>query len=438
MPTIFLIFLGLTTLIFFGIFAYHRPHFFLYLFLLGLPFDHITFPVGPLSVSISDFSLVVLIIAWFSRFFLKGEREIHHPVQLYLGLMLTILVVGATFNNYGSPINLSRSFSFIVKIGAYILMLQFIRDDKVMVKSLIMIVIGATLANFLAIYQEYAFLTGGMAKLKTVIAQGTRLGFNLNIAIAPLRPPAGMNHIAAFGSYLIFPLAFLLGIYFFHLPARYKWWAVIPTLLLIVVVLINDTRAAYFGLLTSSLLCIVLSNNRMRYTLVFIVLMAPILVVPVYKFLFYHREISVITRQKVMPLVLEFAIDNPLGGGILYFDETNKMELGAHSSFLQMLTYGGLPAMFLYLMILISIAMQIRRAFAGLWKFRGRYLTEYALLSILLATFAGILICSELVHPRAASKDHWAFLAIFYLTPLITKSALRGEEENEINKFSED
>ncbi|MBL7191297.1 O-antigen ligase family protein, partial [bacterium] len=320
------------------------------------------------------------------------------------------------------------SFSFIVKICSYFLLLQFIRNEKELTKSIKMIMIGAGLATLLAIYQQYAFISGGMPKLKTVMMEGAVSGLNYNFPYAPLRPLAGMNHSAAFGSYLTFPLALLLGIFFFRMPLKYRLWALIPTILMFLVLVMNDTRAAYFSILISFLICMMLGNNKLRYSLFVLLMMAPILIVPVYEFLFFHRETSVATRQEVLPIVFEFALQNPLGGGILFFQKTNEMQLGAHSSFLQMLTFGGIPAMLIYLYILVSIFFQFRKSFNGIWSIRDNYPMRYAFIIILSAIFVGALITSELVHPRTTNKDHWAFLAIFFLTPLFSEAAVEDEK----------
>ncbi|MBL7190937.1 hypothetical protein ISS30_04520, partial [bacterium] len=147
MSSILIFFIVFAGILIVGIAAYRRTEWFLYLYLLGLPFDHVTFTVGPMRVSVSDFALVALLVSWLMRFFFKGEQRLCYPVQVYLGLMLMIFVVGATMRNFETIEGVRLSFSFIVKICSYFLLLQFIRNEKELTKSIKMIMIGAGLAT---------------------------------------------------------------------------------------------------------------------------------------------------------------------------------------------------------------------------------------------------------------------------------------------------
>ena len=411
--------------------AFRFPTIFLYIFLLGLPFDHVTIPMGPMRISISDAALVVLMIAWLMDFFIKGRLYLRFPFQVYISIMLLIIVVGATLVNSRPPDSYFTSFSFSVKIIGYILLLQLIKEENQLKTAIVVLVIGALLSTFLAFYQQYLFITGGLAKLKTAMPAGAIAGLNTNIPFIPLRPPSGMNREAAYGIYLSFIISLLLCSYMFKVSGKMKVLFLLPLLLFGVVMVMNDTRAGYLGIFISIILALFLSNTRARYALLILLSLLPLLLLPVYEFLFQHREASLISRQEAIIPVLEYTIDHPFGGGIMHSIDTGKLSIGAHSSFLQLMNYGGIGAMLAYIIILISISRRMWVAFADIWKVKWSGSKRYAAFCVLFATFIGTIIQSELIHPRSTNKDHWVFLAIFFLSPLIADKAREEIEETE-------
>ena len=408
--------------------AFRYPNIFLYLFLLGLPFDHFTIRVSVLNVSISDIALVLLLLAWFFEFF-KGRAMVRYPGQLYLAMMLLVFIIGATMMSTEPPKCYLLSFSFSVKVFAYILLLQLIKDEKQYINLLIVLLIGALLSTFLALYQQYAFVTGGLAKLKTVMPEGARAGPNTNLPFGLFRPPSGMNREAAYGIYLSFTISILFSLYFYRLSRKIKILIFLPVIIFIIVLIMNDTRAVYIGIFLALLTTTLLSNNYARYTVIILICLFPLLVPSLYDFLFHHREISLISRQEVIIPVFEYVFKYPFGGGIRHFIKTSELGIGAHSSFLQVMTYGGIGALLVYLFILISVIVRVKNSFFTLLKIKWSGSYRYALFCMLFAAFICTIVQSELIHPRATNKDHWVFLAIFYLSPLIAQGAKREEKE---------
>ncbi|NQS96863.1 MAG: hypothetical protein HQ591_00260 [candidate division Zixibacteria bacterium] len=429
MLPIYSILLVLTVVGILAFWAFRYPNIFLYLFLLGLPFDHFTIHVGVLNVSISDIALVLLLLAWLFELFFKGKIMIRFPGQIYLALMLLVFVIGATMLYTEPPKCYLVSFSFSVKVFAYILLLQLITDEKQYIRLIIIILIGALLSTFLALYQQYAFVTGGLAKLKTVMPEGARAGLNTNLPLGLFRPPAGMNREAAYGIYLSFTISILLSMYFFRLSRKIKIVSFLPLILFSVILIMNDTRAVFIGILLALIVTTLLSNTHARYAIVIIICLFPLVVSPLYDFLFHHREASLISRREVIIPVFEYVFKHPFGGGIRHFIKTSELGIGAHSSFLQLMTYGGIGALSIYLFILISVIVRVNSSFRSIWKVRWSGSYRYALFCMLFAAFICTIVQSELIHPRATNKDHWVFLAIFYLSPLIIQGAKREEKE---------
>ena len=424
--TVFFVVLG------FGIMTYisfKYPSIFLYLFLLGLPFDHVTIPIGVMKVSVSDLAMVLLLLAWIIDFIFVKQATIQFPIQVYLAGMLIIFIVGATLANGEAPESYFTSFSFSVKIIGYILMLQLVRTEQQLITAVKVLLIGAFLSTILAFYQQYAFVTQGMPGLRTVMVAGTKAGLNTNLPFAPLRVPAGMNREAAYGIYLSFSLSIVLCIYLFKYSAKLRWAMVVPLLFFLVTMIMNDTRAAYIGISFSLIIALLLSNSRIRYLLPFLIIFLPLILLPMYDFLFHHREASVISRQEIIMPILEYALEHPLGGGVWDFVRTSDAGISAHSSILQILTHGGLPAMALYIIILISIFARLRKNFKTVFKVRWSGTFRYGLYATLTSAFIGLIVQSEFIHPRSANKDHWAFLALIYLAPLIAQHAKKAEKE---------
>ena len=44
---------------------------------------------------------------------------------------------------------------------------------------------------------------------------------------------------------------------------------------------------------------------------------------------------------------------------------------------------------------------------------------KYGLFGVITASFFGMIIQSEFIHPRAMNKDHWAFFSIIFLSTFI-------------------
>ncbi len=424
--TVFFVILGFGIMTFI---SFKHPSIFLYLFLLGLPFDHVTIPIGFLHVSVSDLAMVLLLVSWIIDFIFIKHAAIQYPVQVYLAGMLIIFIVGATLANGDAPESYFTSFSFSVKIVGYILMLQLVRTEQQLITAVKVLLIGAFLSTFLAFYQQYAFVTQGMPGLRTVMVAGTKAGLNTNLPFAPLRVPSGMNREAAYGIYLSFSLTLALCIYLFKFSAKLRWTMIIPLLFFLGTMIMNDTRAGYLGISFSMIIALILTNSRIRYLLPFLIIFLPLIVIPLYDFLFHHREASVISRQEIIMPVLEYALENPLGGGVWDFVRTSDAGIGAHSSILQILTHGGLPAMVLYIIILISIFARLRKHFKTVFKVRWSGTYRYSLYAALTSAFIGLIVQSEFIHPRSANKDHWAFLALVFLAPLIAENAKKVEKD---------
>ena len=425
----------------FGIMTYvsfRHPSIFLYLFLLGLPFDHITIPIGVMKVSVSDTAMVLLLISWIIDFVFIKHASIQYPVQVYLAGMLIIFIVGATIANGKAPESYFTSFSFSVKIIGYVLLLQLVKNEKQLITAIKILLIGAFLSTLLAFYQQYAFVTGGMPSLRTVMVAGTKAGLNTNLPFAPLRVPAGMNREAAYGIYLSFSLTIAMCIFLFRFSKKARWVMIIPLLFFLATLVMNDTRAAYLGISFSLIVALILTNSRTRYLLPFQIMFLPLILLPLYDFLFHHREASVISRKAILMPILEYALEHPLGGGVWDFVRTTDTGIGAHSSILQLLTHGGIPAMTLYIIILLSIFVRFRRHFKTVLKVRWSGSFRYSLYATLGAAFVGLIIQSEFIHPRSANKDHWAFLALIFLAPLIAQNAKEEEPEYYSNEQEDD
>jgi len=421
----FFVAIGLTIL---TIVAFRYPSIFLYLFLLGLPFDNVTYSIGAFKISVSDLSLVLLTFAWFIDFFIKGRIAVRHPVPVYAAAMLIFFIVGANLINAKPPDSYYTSFSFSVKIISFILLLQLIRTEKQLTTALIILLIGGVLSVFLALYQQYAFTSGGMAKLQTVMAAGTKAGLNTNLPFVPLRVPSGLNRESAYGVYLSFLISFTVSIYFYRFSLRAKAAAFLPMFLFILTLVMNDTRASYIGVVVSLMAAIMLSNTRGRYLILVVIILLPLISVPVYKFLFEHRETSLIQRREIVTTIVNYAFSHPLGGGIFDFVKYSEHNIGAHSSLLQVLTHGGVPAFLAYFIILFTIFHRLVINFRDIWKVKLSGSFRYGLYSILTASYIGVILQSEFIHPRAANKDHWAFLALIYLAPILVASAKEKEK----------
>jgi|GEM_PF-1619547 len=428
MLPVFIYFFAAVGLSILAILAFRHSSVFLYLFLLGLPFDNVTYTIGVFKISVPDAALVLLTLAWLLDFFLKRQTKVLYPVQVYAALMLIFFIVAANLINAKPPESYYTSFSFSVKIIGFILILQLIRTEKQLTTALKILLVGGILSVFLAMYQQYAFITGGMPKLKMVMAEGTKAGLNTNLPFIPLRVPSGLNREAAYGVYLSFIIIFSISLYFFRFSFRTKAIAFLPLLLFMATLVMNDTRAAYIAVVISMIVAILLSNTRARYLILLVLVFLPLISVPVYTFLFQHRETSLIQRQEIVYTIFDYAFKHPWGGGIFDFVKYSEHNIGAHSSLLQVLTHGGIPAFFAYLVILLSIFFRLISHFKEILQVRLSGSFRYGLYSILTASFAGVILQSEFIHPRAANKDHWAFLALIFLAPLLVDKAKEVEK----------
>ena len=228
MFTVFIVFFAVLGFGIMTFISFKYPSIFLYLFLLGLPFDHVTIPISVMHISVSDLAMVLLLVSWIIDFIFIKHAAIQFPVQVYLAGMLIIFIVGATLANGDAPESYFTSFSFSVKIIGYILMLQLVRTEQQLITAIKVLLLGAFLSTFLAFYQQYAFVTQGMPGLRTVMVEGTKAGLNTNLPFAPLRVPAGMNREAAYGIYLSFSLSIALCIYLFKFSAKLRWTRLSP------------------------------------------------------------------------------------------------------------------------------------------------------------------------------------------------------------------
>lgn len=427
MLPVFYIFFALTVVGFLAWCALKVPRVFIYIFLLGLPFDHFNIRYGQFAISISDAALILLMIAWIFKTLGKNRPELRFAPQVYFCLMIIILVTAATLVNSAPPESYFSSFSFSVKMVSFILLLQLITTEKEFIDALLLLLIGASLSVFLAIYQEYCFVTGNLAGLRDAIPTGAMAGMNSTIPLPILRVPAGMNRDAAYGVYLSFPLSIFAGIFLFHFREKLKLAAVIPMLLMLTALLLNDTRSAYVGIILTIFIALFLSNTGARYLLIAMSIAFPLIILLLFNLLLQKRPETFFQRLDIIIPILEYSFDHPLGGGIFDFARASESGLGAHSSFMQVLTHGGFFAFAVYSALLITIFTRLIAGFRRIKHVKRSGSFRYGIYALMTSAFFGTIIQSELIHPRAANKDHWVFLALFMLTPLIADAAEKEE-----------
>jgi len=410
--------------------AYKIPSVFLYIFLLGLPFDDITFDYGGLEISVSDGALVLLLLAWLFTLFRKDLPVVKFAPQVYFCLMIMLLVTSATLINSSPPESYTVSFSVAVKFMAFILLLQFIHSEKQFLAALTVLLIGALLSTFLALFQEYSFVTGGFPALHKVFPPTAMAGYNTTLPYSLLRIPAGMNRDAAYGVFLSFPLSLLAGIYLFRFPLKLKMLAIIPLILMLAVLILNDTRSAYIGIILTLFIALFLANTNARYLLVVMSIILPVLALFLYNLILQRRPESFFQRVDILIPVFDYALRHPIGGGVFDFARTSELGLGAHSSFMQILTQGGFIASILYIILLFTIIFRLLGNFHYLRQVKNSASFRYSIYALLTASCFGTLLQSEFIHPRATNKDHWVFLALFLLTPILSASAQTSETES--------